>query len=86
MSTATFTFKCGVIGADGQVDPNGYKFFTWNYIIHENEVNKMYNYFSKSDHHSLAQRVLSVYPHLAGEATKIVHVGRKYDSIILESN
>ncbi|XP_046449809.1 uncharacterized protein LOC124198158 [Daphnia pulex] len=72
--TATSTFKCCVIGADGQVDPNSYKFLTWSYYVEWNRC---------SLDKSLAQRVRDAYPHLADEATKIVHVDEDNNKIAI---
>jgi hypothetical protein len=74
MPEVTLTFKCGVIGANGQVDPNSYKFLTWSYVSGNSTVSDTASF----SHISLAQRVLGVYPHLADEATKIVSVGMNY--------
>lgn len=74
MPEVTLTFKCGVIGANGQVDPNSYKFLTWSYVAGNSTVSDTASF----SHISLAQRVLGVYPHLADEATKIVSVGMNY--------
>lgn len=76
MSVVTLAFKCSVIGANGQVDPNSHKFLTWSYFVHEDVITKTKTFSQYGN--SLAQRVIGFYPHLAGEATKIVYVGMKY--------
>ncbi|XP_046642458.1 uncharacterized protein LOC124327533 [Daphnia pulicaria] len=79
MPEVTLTFKCGVIGANGQVDPNSYKFLTWSYVAGNSTVSDTASF----SHISLAQRVLGVYPHLADEATKIVSVDEDNDRIAI---
>jgi hypothetical protein len=81
----TLAFKCSVIGANGQVDPNSHKFLTWTYYVEEDEVikNKIFLPYCR---YSLDKKFLDVYPHLKQKDIKIVHVGKKYVTIILESN
>jgi hypothetical protein len=79
MPEVTLTFKCGVIGANGQVNPDSYKFLTWSYVAGNSTVSDTASF----SHISLAQRVLSVYPHLADETTRIVYVDEENDRIAI---
>ncbi len=73
MPEVTLTFKCGVITSDGHIDPDSYKFLTWSYVAGNSTGGS--TDVATFSHISLAQRVLSVYPELADESTRIVYVG-----------
>lgn len=70
MPEVTLIFKCGVIMADGQIDPDAYKFLTWSYVAGNSSTSE-----AAFSHTSLAQRVLSVYPRLVDEPSQIVYIG-----------
>lgn len=74
MPEVTLTLKCGVISGNGIIDANSYKFLTWSYVCD----NAAESYFS---HVPLNERVLSVYPNLIDETTRIVYIGNKKCSI-----
>lgn len=70
MPEVTLTFKCGVINTNGQIDPDSYKFLTWSYVTGNSSTSD-----ASFSHISLAQRVLSVYPHIVDEPNRIVYIG-----------
>lgn len=70
MPEVTLTFKCGVITPDGRIDPDSYTFLTWSYVAGNSSTTD-----ATFSHISLAQRILSVYPHLVDEPNRIVYMG-----------